>query len=583
MSPGLTISATIVAVFGRLVTTISNLTVSATVAYLIAYKRVVTADLTIAITILKGWGRKITTTSAGLTASVSVSRKVAYKRYIPIRTLTITISSSDIDAALTDFPVLIYLSSSSGKNNTDVTGIFDELGSNSKKLRILTSTGQQCYVEIEKWNATNEKAWLHVKVPAIASDVDTVLTLQASRSFPDNNAFVGDTNSTPAENVWDNNFVAVYHMGDDPDTSHIRDSTNNNNDGTKTAAGEPALNVNGVIAEAQDFDNTDDYITCGVSGFATGLGTFELILKPTFGYDTADTNSIISLLDGSNNRIHHLYYHPGTDRFIIYSRVAGNVITSSQSFSAGDIIQIGHTWDKDDRRRMFLNGSPDGEDIGSYTPDVPASLLIGIYKNLTAEPLGGMLDEIRYSKIVRLDAWIAATKESLWDDLVAFGSPSSGLRLGTAVTLLKGWGRTIATTAGLTVAVTIAKSFGRTIATTANLSISVTVVKTWGRKITTSANLAISVTVNRVIAYKRAISAGLTVAVSLIRSFGFTVTTTANLTVSVVIQYCTVLRQLLRVPIDALDTVRLTISRMSISRVPISRKEIYRRIRSCFP
>ena len=52
----------------------------------------------------------------------------------------------------------------------------------------------------------------------------------------------------------------VTHMRDDPDNSHIRDSTLNNNDGTKKAAGEPAVTISGKIDDAQDFDGVDDYV-----------------------------------------------------------------------------------------------------------------------------------------------------------------------------------------------------------------------------------------------------------------------------------------------------------------------------------
>ena len=60
----------------------------------------------------------------------------------------ITINSSDIDEALTDFPLLIYLSnSSSGENSDDVSFIFDEIGSSRKKIAVTTSDGTtQCYV-----------------------------------------------------------------------------------------------------------------------------------------------------------------------------------------------------------------------------------------------------------------------------------------------------------------------------------------------------------------------------------------------------------------------------------------------------
>ena len=97
-----------------------------------------------------------------------------------VKRLQITLDHNDIDAALTDFPHLIYLSASSGHSNKDVSCVFDELlgNANRKKIAVTLSDGTtECYVEIEKWDHANEQAWLWVKIPDIDPDVDTVLYL----------------------------------------------------------------------------------------------------------------------------------------------------------------------------------------------------------------------------------------------------------------------------------------------------------------------------------------------------------------------------------------------------------------------
>jgi hypothetical protein len=64
----------------------------------------------------------------------------------------ITIDRSDITSNLTAFPVLLHLSSSSGIYGDNVSFVFNEVGSNSKKIAVTTNDGvTQCYVEIEKW------------------------------------------------------------------------------------------------------------------------------------------------------------------------------------------------------------------------------------------------------------------------------------------------------------------------------------------------------------------------------------------------------------------------------------------------
>jgi len=201
--------------------------------------------------------------------TLSVGYEVAYASPDPgwlsgwDKRIKLTVDSGDIDAALSDFPILVYISTSSGYNSDDVSCVFDELTSDDNRKKIAVTLGEdtECYVEIEKWDDANEKAWLWVKVPSIADDADTDLYLYYDSTHADNDAYVGDPNSTPAENVWDTNFKLVTHMRDDPDTSHIRDSTENNNDGAKTGAGEPAVTTDGKIDDAQHFDGADDDIT----------------------------------------------------------------------------------------------------------------------------------------------------------------------------------------------------------------------------------------------------------------------------------------------------------------------------------
>jgi len=145
----------------------------------------------------------------------------------------LTIDHTDINNTLSDFPVLVYLSTSSGRTPTNVSCVFDELTSddNREKIAVTKSNGTtQCYVEIEKWDDANEQAWLWVKVPDIASDADTDLYLYYDKNHADNTDYVGDPNSSPAENVWDDNFKMVQHLHEGSGST-AGDSTANDNDG----------------------------------------------------------------------------------------------------------------------------------------------------------------------------------------------------------------------------------------------------------------------------------------------------------------------------------------------------------------
>jgi hypothetical protein len=149
----------------------------------------------------------------------------------------LTIDHNKIDGTLSNFPVMVHLSSSSGISAADVSFVFNSLGTdaNRKKIAVTTSDGKtQLYVEIENWDSASKQAWLWVKVPSISNNVDTDLYLYYDSNHADNNNMVGDTGSAPAQNVWNNTFVLVHHYAESGNGTkgEFKDSTNHGNHGT---------------------------------------------------------------------------------------------------------------------------------------------------------------------------------------------------------------------------------------------------------------------------------------------------------------------------------------------------------------
>ncbi len=353
--------------------------------------------------------------------------------------IKLTIDSGDVDVALSDFPTLVYLSTSSGITSADVSAVFDELllDANRKKIAITTSDGQtQCYVEIDKWDDANEKAWLWVKVPSVASGTDTDIYLYYDIDKADNDTYVGDTNSTPAESVWNANFKAVYHMADGVDNAHIYDSTNNNNDGTKKAANEPN-EVDGQVAKAQDFAGTDDYITIPDHpnlDLLTGFTISKWLKLPTSAI--AGITGIIGKSDGTSGGGGWLIAQCGGALGLnkIYVALFDGAVPSP-AFITTDAIPL-DTWFK---LTVIWDGTTIAGSIKVYFNTVqkagaetnygttPAlndlDVTMGKWTGAAASAhLKGIVDELRFSDINRTPAWIKATYESSWDDLLAFGS-----------------------------------------------------------------------------------------------------------------------------------------------------------------
>lgn len=350
-----------------------------------------------------------------------------------------TIDNADITSALVDFPVLIYLSIASGRNDDDVSFVFDELHANRKKIAVTESDGTtECYVEIEKWDDVNEQAWLWVKVPSIASASDTDLYLYYDSTHADNVNYVGDTNSVPAENVWDANFAFVSHMRDDPDTSHIRDSTSNNNDGTKVAAGQPAVTTTGKIDDGQLFDGLDDKVTVAAAASLNPIGvTLEVWFKPTSG-SLASQKSPIQKAYTSHNPPYYqyglfMYDTVGSPKTLSFGVCINGVWTGGP-----DLANMGYDYTSfwyfvgsynGATKKMYLNAVEKQSVVATGNMSGYNTVLaLGDYPNLadtSAYQYGGVLDEVRVSKVGRSAAWITATYESGRDDLLDWGEETS--------------------------------------------------------------------------------------------------------------------------------------------------------------
>lgn len=215
----------------------------------------------------------------------------------------LTIDYNDITSDLSNFPILVHLSTSSGRNSDDVSCVFDELTSdaNRKKIAVTKSDGTtQCYVEIEKWDDANEQAWLWIKVSgtnSVSSSADTDLYLYYDKDQADNTTYVDDIDTGNSYKVWDdggnNYFKMVQHLDDD-----FLDSTSNNNDGTNTGSADIA----GKILDGQDFEGVD-YIA--VPSPSLSLTNYATVSLWQYG-DAAiqpQADNIFEGRDASNNRV----------------------------------------------------------------------------------------------------------------------------------------------------------------------------------------------------------------------------------------------------------------------------------------
>jgi len=335
----------------------------------------------------------------------------------------ITIDHNGIDSDLSNFPVLVYLSNSSGLNNDDVTFVFDEVGSNRKKIAVTESDGTtQCYAEIEKWDVANQKAWLWIRAPSISSAIDTVLYLYYDKDHADNTNYVGDIGSSAAQNVWDSSFKGVWHLSETSGgVGAVKDSTSNNNAGTDN--GSPTFNATGLTDSAISFDGSDDYIYMSNSAslnFTSSLTIEGWINLESFGYGS-DVDIVLRKGEGNPNDYQLAIHDQKLALMIEENDDAG--LESSANLTATTWYYLAGTWNGS-IRRVYLNGSEDGS--GSKTGNIdPDTRGIYIGGRSGTDLSTGIIDEVRASNTTRSAAWIKASYESGRDALLDFASEES--------------------------------------------------------------------------------------------------------------------------------------------------------------
>jgi len=346
------------------------------------------------------------------------------------KTLLIIVPSQS--SALSDFPILINLSASSGTTSFDCSVVFDELGTNSKKIAVEdVATGNECYVEIENWESDN--AQLHVKVPTILTSGARQLKLYYDSTHADNTTYIGDAGSSVGQNVWDSNFVAVYHLCQDPSVGGacVLDSTSNGNDGTPNGTMTTADLVDGLVGKGLDFDGVNDYIAVPHSTemnsndqtveclFLSNSGTisdskglvfkapstsatreFGLQVSHTTGYvgGTISSGSATETVDtaGICDGDYHIValvkaYDAGGDTFSIYEdgAVADSATVAYNGYQSTNEIVIGKLSSSSTADRFFNH----------------------------------IIGEVRVSDTDRSADWIEVTNLSLTDGLLSFSSP----------------------------------------------------------------------------------------------------------------------------------------------------------------
>lgn len=344
--------------------------------------------------------------------------------------IKVILDSTKVDAALTNFPVLLHLSVAAGSTDFNITDIFDklELDANRFKIAVTTSDGEtQCYVEIEIWTDADEEAWLWVKVPSISVSADTILYIYYDKNESDNTTYVGDVQSTPGKAVWDSDFTAVYHMNNTPPAAEL-DSTSNVSNLAPVNMTDNL--VEGQIGNNHEFDGSDEYEN-GADSFYSDKLTIEAWVEPdSFPTDRYKNIALKRNSAGvtAGTAEWYLAFFAGTGRrprFIVWD--SGG--TDYDAIAAQNVFPVsgygyiaGRAGGAGEKVSLVVNLTKVEGDVQTNAIRNTASLIqvASRSNNDNKRYFDGEIDEVRISKVARSDAWLKASYYSGLDKLVRY-------------------------------------------------------------------------------------------------------------------------------------------------------------------
>ncbi|KKK87100.1 hypothetical protein LCGC14_2756610, partial [marine sediment metagenome] len=238
----------------------------------------------------------------------------------------------------------------------------------------------------------------------------TTLYLYYDSTHTTNSGYIGDTGETPAQSVWDDNFKAVYHLGQNPSggiTDAIIDSTDNVSHMTSAGSMTSADLVDGKIGKAIDFDGGDDNLVSTATDFTfsgdfwisciakidTG-STNDLVLKSVTNHDwNSATNGDYCFIIGGDLR--PIFYIKGSTG----NAGGGGTVISQDTYYQYDAIKIGNTI------TLYIDGVQSGN-TSTYAGTVGNNNSLRVaysQTNLTAGYFDGIVDEVRVMDVER--AW----------------------------------------------------------------------------------------------------------------------------------------------------------------------------------
>ncbi len=310
------------------------------------------------------------------------------------RRIPLTVPAAQVSATLTDYPLLVSLTSADLSANTQADG---------SDIRFTAADGVTPLAhEIEQYDQPSGTLVAWVRVPTVSDTIDTTVYLYyGAADAPD---------QQDHRAAWPEALEAAWHLGRDPAGAapQIDDATARNQDGLSTGSMTSTDLVSGLVGGAADLDGVDDGFDVTPFDLA---GVAELTLSAWVNLDALGSDAaLVAKADTAANRLFELRITTAGELQTTLS-LAGSPVTSTSGAGAvglGTWHHVAATWDGS-TVRLHVDGGEvtSGPASGPLDTDPGIAVTVGNLADGSA-PTDGRLDEVRVERRARPASWLAA-------------------------------------------------------------------------------------------------------------------------------------------------------------------------------